>query len=196
MSNKRKAKTVAAENSKTKQRSIVNFFSQVVKKETISVELSTTKPKNQISQVAQLNNNVLQNESTTEVEPSGSAVEPTDKLEQTEFQTKLEPTKDDLPTEEPHFFTNSMYTDEFNLMLETVLEGEKFLFDQEETRIFETFQALKGLSLFFFFLQLCMRSKNSDIIYFRRTKASYCSFIDEKIRLDQKRQIKISSVYS
>jgi hypothetical protein len=45
---------------------------------------------------------------------------------------------------EPEFFTTSMYTDEFNTMLETVLENEKFLFDNNELEIFQTFQTLKG----------------------------------------------------
>jgi len=45
---------------------------------------------------------------------------------------------------EPEFFTTSMYTDEFNTMLETVLEGESFLFNTNELKVFEQFQSLQG----------------------------------------------------
>lgn len=51
-------------------------------------------------------------------------------------------TKDD--TKEPEFFTTSMYTDEFNTMLETVLNSEQFLFDTHELQVFEQCQLLEG----------------------------------------------------
>lgn len=45
---------------------------------------------------------------------------------------------------EPEFFTTSMYTDEFTTMLDTVLNGEQFLFDADELQVFEQFQLLQG----------------------------------------------------
>ena len=44
------------------------------------------------------------------------------------------------PQEEPLFYENSMYTDEFNVMLSTVLDGEKFLFKPSELDIFHIYQ--------------------------------------------------------
>lgn len=46
------------------------------------------------------------------------------------------------------FYDNSIYTDELNLMLETVLKDEIFLFNEQEKQIFGLFRSLKG---FFFF---------------------------------------------
>ncbi|KAF1799975.1 VRR-NUC domain-containing protein [Mucor lusitanicus] len=47
---------------------------------------------------------------------------------------------------EPEFFTTSMYTDEFTTMLDTVLNGEQFLFDADELQVFEQFQLLQDES--------------------------------------------------
>ncbi|GAN01391.1 hypothetical protein MAM1_0007c00824 [Mucor ambiguus] len=56
--------------------------------------------------------------------------------------------KDEVKDEdkEPEFFTTSMYTDEFTNMLDTVLNGEQFLFDTDELQVFEQFQLLEGSS--------------------------------------------------
>lgn len=60
--------------------------------------------------------------------------------------SSLSPPEEQVKDEEkePEFFTTSMYTDEFNAMLDTVLENEKFLFDNNELEIFQTFQSLNG----------------------------------------------------
>lgn len=41
-------------------------------------------------------------------------------------------------------FATSMYTDEFNTMLSTVLDGEDHLFSKDEIRIFNVYKALSG----------------------------------------------------
>lgn len=126
MPNKRKAKSTT-DNNKNKQRSIVNFFSHV-KKECTTVEQNEDEP----------------------VDIEHSKVE-TSLVESSKVEPALvEPTTE--TTDEPPFFTSSMYTDEFNLMLETVLSGEQFLFDQEENRTFESFRSLAGYSFLLFFL--------------------------------------------
>jgi tetrahydromethanopterin S-methyltransferase subunit A len=51
--------------------------------------------------------------------------------------------KEEEPTK-PEYFTTSMYTDEFDNMLEAVFSGEKFLFSEEEICTFDTFRSLKG----------------------------------------------------
>ena len=60
-----------------------------------------------------------------------------------EFEQPLE----ELEEEEKKLYTTSMYTDEFNILLNTVLEEESFLFSEEEKDIFQTFHALEGLIL-------------------------------------------------
>lgn len=47
-------------------------------------------------------------------------------------------------SKETPFFETSMYTDEFNTMLSTVLDGERHLFCEDEIRLFDTYKALSG----------------------------------------------------
>lgn len=42
-------------------------------------------------------------------------------------------------------WTNSIYTEEFNRMITTVLEGESYLFDEKELELFHQFSAFEGL---------------------------------------------------
>jgi hypothetical protein len=42
-------------------------------------------------------------------------------------------------------WTNSIYTEEFNRMITTVLEGESYLFDEKELDLFHQFNAFEGL---------------------------------------------------
>ncbi|KAG2204394.1 hypothetical protein INT46_006946 [Mucor plumbeus] len=73
---------------------------------------------------------------------------------------------------EPEFFTTSMYTDEFNTMLETVLENEKFLFDNNELEIFQTFQTLKDESKHLI-VRLLMRKHQ----WLRKSKVNYSNYV-------------------
>lgn len=169
MPNKRKAKSTT-DNNKNKQRSIVNFFNHV-KKECTTAEKIEDEPVD-----------IEHSKVETSIVES-SKVEP----------TLVEPTTE--TTDEPPFFTNSMYTDEVNLMLETVLSGEQFLFDQEENRTFESFRSLAGFFLLFFFLFQLRDLTHFYFSFIRRTETPYCSFVNEKSRLDQKRQVKVSNSY-
>lgn len=45
------------------------------------------------------------------------------------------------------FFETSIYTDEFNRMIDIVLEGERYLFDQSELVLFDTYKSLHGTCL-------------------------------------------------
>ena len=82
---------------------------------------------------------------------ANSVTEPSSLLPDADESVNLkEETKDEAKdeakdeTKEPDFSTTSMYTDEFNTMLETVLSGEQFLFDTYELQVFEQFQLLEG----------------------------------------------------
>lgn len=78
---------------------------------------------------------------------ANSVTEPSSLLPDADESVNLkEETKDEAKdeTKEPEFSTTSMYTDEFNTMLETVLSGEQFLFDTYELQVFEQFQLLEG----------------------------------------------------
>lgn len=44
----------------------------------------------------------------------------------------------------PDFFTSCMYSDEFDLLLETVLKEESFLFNEQEIQKFKLFRSIKG----------------------------------------------------
>lgn len=46
--------------------------------------------------------------------------------------------------EKKEFYATSMYTDEFNLMVETVLKDESFLFSVDEIHMFDTYRYLSG----------------------------------------------------
>ncbi|KAI8643784.1 VRR-NUC domain-containing protein [Parasitella parasitica] len=73
---------------------------------------------------------------------------------------------------EPEFFTTSMYTDEFNAMLETVLDGESFLFNEQELDVFRTFQSLQDGSKHLI-VRLLMRKHQ----WLRKTKIDYSSHV-------------------
>ncbi|KAI7848629.1 VRR-NUC domain-containing protein [Circinella umbellata] len=67
--------------------------------------------------------------------------------------------EDEKPEEEPLFYENSIYTDEFNVMLSAVLDGEKFLFTQSELDIFHTYQYKINGDAKHLFVRLWMRKK-------------------------------------
>lgn len=46
--------------------------------------------------------------------------------------------------EKKEFYATSMYTDEFNTMVETVLKDESFLFSVDEIHMFDTYRYLSG----------------------------------------------------
>ncbi|KAL7334981.1 hypothetical protein PS15p_200529 [Mucor circinelloides] len=75
---------------------------------------------------------------------------------------------------EPEFFTTSMYTDEFNTMLETVLEGESFLFNTNELKVFEQFQLLQDESKHLI-VRLLMRKQK----WLRMSKFNYARNISD-----------------
>lgn len=122
---KRKKAAVGSDKNAKKgkqQASIANFFSQPkLKKEQDEKE----------SDLQDEKENDLQDEK----------VDTTRTEEQQEEQENEQPAK-------PDFFTTSMYTDEFNNMLESVLESESFLFNQEENQTFDTFRSLKGFLIY------------------------------------------------
>ncbi|KAG2210228.1 hypothetical protein INT47_003213 [Mucor saturninus] len=70
------------------------------------------------------------------------------------------------------FYDNSMYTDEFNLMLETVLKGESFLFNEQEKQTFDRFKSLKGESKHLL-VRLLMRKPG----WIRSNKLKYQNYI-------------------
>ncbi|KAK4511600.1 uncharacterized protein ATC70_012816 [Mucor velutinosus] len=72
---------------------------------------------------------------------AGSATEPPSPSKNESMQDEAKDQDKD-----PEFFTTSMYTDEFNTMLETVLNGEQFLFSTDELQVFEQFQLLEDES--------------------------------------------------
>ncbi|GAA5816836.1 hypothetical protein MFLAVUS_010370 [Mucor flavus] len=148
MPNKRKAKSTT-DNNKNKQRSIVNFFNHV-KKECTTAEKIEDEPVD-----------IEHSKVETSIVES-SKVEP----------TLVEPTTE--TTDEPPFFTNSMYTDEVNLMLETVLSGEQFLFDQEENRTFESFRSLADEPK-----HLIVRLLMRKVGWIRRDKLKYQTHISD-----------------
>jgi hypothetical protein len=45
------------------------------------------------------------------------------------------------------FFETSIYTNEFNAMLDTALEGERYLFNQGELDLFDTYKTIDGTCL-------------------------------------------------
>lgn len=73
-------------------------------------------------------------------------------IDEKPIKVKAEPISTELEIEEvveqtndeKEFYTDSMYTDEFNNMLETVLENESFLFTEKEIGLFNTYRSLKG----------------------------------------------------
>ncbi|CEP13314.1 hypothetical protein [Parasitella parasitica] len=73
---------------------------------------------------------------------------------------------------EPEFFTTSMYTDEFNTMLETVLENESFLFNEQELDVFETFKSLQDESKHLI-VRLIMRKPQ----WLRKSRIDYSSHV-------------------
>jgi cupin superfamily acireductone dioxygenase involved in methionine salvage len=60
---------------------------------------------------------------------------------------KMNEDKDLIVEQKDEFFETSVYTDEFSTILDVVLEGEKYLFDQAELLLFDTYKALHGTCL-------------------------------------------------
>lgn len=56
--------------------------------------------------------------------------------------------KEEEPTK-PEFYTSCMYTEEFDLLLDTVLKDERFLFNEPENETFNVFKSLQGFFFFF-----------------------------------------------
>ncbi|RCH85821.1 hypothetical protein CU098_000182, partial [Rhizopus stolonifer] len=76
-------------------------------------------------------------------------------------------------TQEDQFFTTSMYTDEVNHMLDTVLEGEAYLFDKEEIQLFDTYRTLEGNEPKHLIVRLLMRKHD----WIRKSRVNYANNI-------------------
>lgn len=79
----------------------------------------------------------------TKKEPVESEVIP-EVADPVEMEESVKEEEEEDLSDKKEFYETSMYTDEFNTMLETVLKDESFLFSVEEIHKFDTYKHLSG----------------------------------------------------